>query len=187
MRLVKMIILLLILAPLFLSFSFFKSKKTRDYEDMANEISAKVAKKLVNKHQMDWIGEGGGMMGSVYMIGLSFQIHHPMDQAEARARIVDCVEELLAAVNANEEIRPFLKNYPFTTKNVEVAIFTNYPDGKEVFDPYIRIVSVDQCDSITFRTKEPNKSSYKHRYHEPYSEALTMLRKKCIQTESMRL
>ena len=106
-----------------------------------------------------------------------------MDRDEARAKIVDCVEELLADVNANEEIRPFLRDYPFTTKNVEVAIFTKYPDGKEVFDPYIRIVSVDQGDSITFRTKEPNKKSYKQCYSESYSEALASFRKKCIQME----
>ena len=181
MRSIKIIVLFMVIAPLILSFSFFKSKP-RDYADIAREIRTQIGKKLAKKHQMDLIGVGGGMMGSVYMIGLTFQIHHPMDRDEARARIVDCVEELLAAVNSNEEIRPFLKDYPFTTKNVKLAIFINYPDGREVFDPQIGIVSVDQRDSITYRTKEPNKSSYKHRYHEPYSEALTMLRKKCIQT-----
>jgi hypothetical protein len=170
-----MIILLIIIAPLTFSFSFFKSKP-RDYEDMANEISAKVAKKLAKKHQMDLIGEGGGMMGSVYMIGLSFRIHHPLERNEARARIIDCVEELLAAINANEEIRPFLKNYPFTPKNVQVAIFSIPLDGKGVFDPYIKVVSVDQNDYVTFRTEEPNSMSYKNKYREPYAEALTMLK-----------
>jgi hypothetical protein len=171
-----MTILLLIIAPLMLSFSFFKSKKPRDYEDMANEISAKVAKKLAKKHHMDWIGEGGGMMDSVNMIALSFRIHHPLDRDEARKRIIDCVEELLAAVNANEEIRPFLKNYPFTTENVQVAIFSELADGGKVFDPYITVVSVDESNYITFRTKEPNKVLYKHRHHELYSEARAMLK-----------
>ncbi len=177
MRSSWMIILLIIIAPLTSSFSFFKSKP-RDYEDMANEISAKVAKKLIKKHQMDLIGVGGGMMGSVYMIGLSFQIHHPMDRNEARVRIVDCVEELLAAVNANEEIRPFLKDYPFTTKNVHLAIFSNYADGREVFDPYIRAVTVYISDHIIFSTMEPNKETYKTRCRELYSEAQSILRSK---------
>jgi hypothetical protein len=176
MRSIRMIILLIIFAPLVFSFSFFKSKKPRDYEDMANEISAKVAKKLAKKHQMDWIGEGGGMMGSVYLIGLSFQIHHPLDRDEARERIVDCVEELLAAVNANEEIRPFLRDYPFTPKNVRVIIYSNHPDGREAFDPYISVVSVYTEDGISFSTTEPNKNTYKHRYRESYSKALAMLK-----------
>ncbi len=177
MRSSCMIILLILIAPLIFSFNFFKSKP-RDYEDIANEISSKVAKKLAKKHQMDWIGEGGGMMGSVYMIGLSFQIDHSLDRDEARARIVDCVEELLAAINANEEIRPFLKSYPFTTKNVQVAIFSILADGRDVVDPYIKVVSVDQNDYVTFRTEEPNRIAYKNKYREPYIEALTMLRSK---------
>ena len=168
-------ILFLLIAPLLLSFSFFKSKP-RDYEVIANEISAKVAKTLIKRHQMDWVGEGGGMMGSVYMISMSFQIHHLMDRVESRERIVDCVEELLAAINSSEEIRPFLKNYPFTTKNIRVAIFTEFPNGQEVFHPNICVVSVDQSDNITFCTKESNTGPYKSKTREPYAEALAMIK-----------
>ncbi|MFI0434638.1 MAG: hypothetical protein ACH350_02780, partial [Parachlamydiaceae bacterium] len=105
-----MIIFLVIITFLACSFNFLKSQP-RDYADIAREIRTDVGKKLSKKHQMDLIGVGGGMMGSVYMIGLSFQIRHPLNRNEARARIVDCTEELLAAINSNEEIRPFLKNY----------------------------------------------------------------------------
>ena len=174
MRAIRFLMLILSIAPLMMSFSFFKPKQ-RDYADIAREIRADVGKKLAKKHQMDVIAVSGGMMGSVYLIGLSFQIHHPMDREEARERIIDCVEELLAAVNANQEIRPFLKDYPFTTKNVDLAIFTNYPDGKEVFDPYIRVVSIYESDEIDYATKEPNKVPYKNEYREPYSEALAKL------------
>ncbi len=170
------LIILLGVSLSFMSFSFFK-KKERDYEQIANEISANVAKKLVKKHKMNWIGEGGGMMGSVYMIGLHFQIHHPLNREEARERILDCVEELLAAVNSNQEIRPFLKNYPFTTKNVQVSIISNNK-GKDVFDPDIRVVSVFENDEIIFRTKEPNKVPYKNVYRESYSEALSSTKNK---------
>lgn len=177
MRIISLLLSSFVIASLTLSFSFFKSKP-RDYEDIANEISAKVAKKLSKRHQMNLIGEGGGMMGSIYMIALSFQIDHPLDRNEARERIIDSVEELLTAINSNEEIRPFLKNYPFTTKNVKVAIFSVYPDGRKVYDPLITVVSVDQSEYITFRTKEPNKTPYKNQYREPYSEALVMLNHK---------
>jgi hypothetical protein len=172
----RVILCLLLISPLIFSFSFFKSKKVRDYAEIAREIRAEVGTKLSKKHQMDQIGVGGGMMGSVYMIGLSFQIFHPMDRNEARMRIVDCVEELLAAVNSNEEIRPFLKDYPFTSKNVQVSIYSSYPDGREALDPYISVVSVYISDNIHFSTVEADQSTYKHRYHEPYSEALAIVR-----------
>ncbi len=111
-----------LIAVLSMSFSFFKSKP-RDYADIAREIRGNVGKKLSKKHRMNLIGVGGGMMGSVYMIGLSFQVRHPLEQNEVRYLIVDCAEELINAVNANEEIRPYLRDYTFTTKNVQIFIF----------------------------------------------------------------
>lgn len=179
MRFVRLIIMCTIIAPLILSFNFFKTK-TRNYEDMANEIMANVAKTLTKRHGMDWIGEGGGMMGSVYLIKLRFQIHHAMDREEARKRVIDCVQELLAAVNANEEIRPYLKNYPFTEKNVNIAIFTTYPDGSEVFDPYIKVVSANEQGKIFFRTDDlessRKKCTFKSVYEESYSQAVEKLK-----------
>lgn len=173
----RLILLLLFIFASTLSFNFFKPKK-RNHEDIANEIMSKVANSLIKRHKMDWIGEGGGMMGSVYLLTLRFQIHHPMDRDEARERIVDCVELLLDAVNANEEIRPFLKNYPFTVKNVSVAIFTDHPDGSDVFDPDISVVSVGKSGYVIYRTEEPNgpKYEYKSEYRELYSDALAKLK-----------
>ena len=160
----------------FSSFSFFKSKK-RNYEDMANEISIKVAKKLCKKHQMNWVGEGGGMMHSVYMIGLSFQINHVMDQNEARMRLVDCVEELLAAINENKEIRPYLKYYPFTTEHVRVSIFSRHPDGKRVFDPDFEVASILESDDIIYSTVDySNRLKYKSQNKEPYQKALEIVK-----------
>jgi hypothetical protein len=173
-----MMIFVIAIIPLAFSFNFFNKSKPRDYADIAREIRGKVGNKLAKKHQMDFIGVGGGMMGSVYMLGLSFQIHHPLDRNEARERIIDCVEELLTAINSNEEIRSFLKDYPFTTKNVRIAIFSISKNGQPAFDPFITVVSFDQSDYITFRTKEPNKIPYKHRHKELYSDAMVMLNRK---------
>ncbi len=175
MRATRLLIFAVLLAPFILSFSFFPSKK-RDHEDMANEISAKVAKTLCKKHNMEWVGEGGGMMGSVYTIGLSFRVYHPLDRNEARMLVVDCVEELLAAVNQNEEIRPYLKDYPFTTKNVDIAVYSSNSDGRTVFDPYITVASIYKSDTIEFATKEPNQVPYKNEYRESYQAALTQVK-----------
>jgi len=159
-----------------MSFSFFKSKP-RNHAEIAREIRGKVGKKLAKKHGMNLVGVSGGMMGSVYMIGLRFQIRHPMDRDEARMRIVDCVEELLTAVNANQEIRPYLKDFPFTTKNVEVAIFMTDANGREICDPGISVVSVFESDDIFYRTVEqPQHMKYKQQYRESYQEALSKIK-----------
>lgn len=175
MRATRLLILLILSAPFLLSFSFFQTKP-RDYADIAREIRGNVGKKLSKKHQMDCVGVGGGMMGSVYMIGLSFRVYHPLERNEARMLVVDCVEELLKAVNRNEEIRPYLQDYPFTTKNVSIAIYSSYPDGRDVFDPYIRVASIYKSDTIEFATKEPNQVPYKNEYRESYQAALTQVK-----------
>jgi hypothetical protein len=177
MRSIQFLILLLFIAMLTLSFNFFKSKP-RDHADIAREIRGKVARKLSKKHQMDCIGVGGGMMDSVYMIGLTFQIYHIMDQAEARERIVDCVEEILNAINGNQEIRPYLKNYPFTTKNLQVAISVKQSDGRDVFDPDFEMVFIFESDDIDYCTVDSaNTRRYKNQYRESYKEALAMVRR----------
>ncbi len=159
-----------LIAVLTISFNFFKSKP-RDYADIAREIRGNVGKKLSKKHQMNLIGVGGGMMGSVYMIGLSFQVRYPLEREEARYLVVNCAEELLRAVNSNEEIRPYLRDFPFTTKNVQVIIFSVKADGRDVYDPAICVASVSESDEICYRTQEPNSPTYKNEYNEPYAEA----------------
>lgn len=161
-----------LIAILTMSFSFFKSKP-RDYADIAREIRGNVGKKLSNKYGMGLIGVGGGMMGSVYMIGLSFQVRHPLEQEEARYLIVNCAEELINAVNASEQIRPFLRDYPFTTKNVQIFIFSKTSRGGDVYDPYIGASWISESDKIYFFTKELGDLIYKNEYCEPYAEART--------------
>lgn len=152
--------------------------KPHKYVAMAQKIQGKVGKKLSKKHSMDFFGVRSGMMEQVNMLGLLLEIRHPLDREEARKLIIDSVEELLAAVNDNKEIRPYLKNYPFTTKNVSISIFSSHSDGREVFDPYISDVTIHESDVIEFSTKEPNKRGYKNQWRESYSEALARLRGK---------
>lgn len=170
MRLSWIFTVFILIAIVSLSFCFFNWG--RDYTIMAHEIRAKVGEKLEKRHKMVCIGAGGGMMGSVHMISVHFKINHPLDRDEARALIVDCTEELLAAVNANEEIRPFLKDFPFTPKNLSISIISTNPDGSSVFDPYIEAVYVYEENKIHFCTKEPNKIPYKNTYVESYPKAL---------------
>lgn len=179
MRAVRFLIFTAVIFPMLMSFSFFSSKEP-DHVVIAKKIRASVAKNLCQKHRMSLIGEGGGMMGSVYIISLSFEVNRLMDRDEARERIVDCVEELLSAVNQSKEIRPYLKNYPFTVENVDMAIFIKDKNGRSVYDPNICVVSVYQSNEITFSTNEPNQYKYKNEYCESYQEALAKVRNQSL-------
>lgn len=169
--------LLLILCMSFFFISLNRPPLTIDYVHIADKIVAKTAKNLCKKHNMNWIGDSAGMMDCVYMMGMSFEIRHPLDKDEARFLLTDCAEELLTAINQNKEIRPFLSHFPATTKNVHLAIFSTEKDGNSVFDPYFEVVSISKQDFINFRTKDPNKKyGYKNEYRENYKEALELVR-----------
>ena len=175
MRTIWMTVLLIFIVVSTSSFLFFKSKP-RDYVDMAHEIRAKVGKQLAQKHHFAVVGITGGMMDCVYLVGLSFQIYRPMDRDEARYRLVDCVEEMLRAINENEEIRPYLKNYPFTTNNIRVDIFMSDPDGRHLYDPNFEVASISESNKIEYCTSVPNLATYKHKYEESYEEALALVK-----------
>jgi hypothetical protein len=143
---------------------------------MAYEIREKVGKKLAEKHKMAVVAITDGMMDCVYLVGINFQMYRPMDRDEVRYRLVDCVEELLKAINEDEEIRPFLKNYPFTTNNIKIAIFMSDPDGRRLYDPNIDVASISSSDKIYYYTKAPNVPMYKNEYEESYEEALSIVK-----------
>lgn len=165
------ILLLLTIAGLTMSFCFFK----RTYADKARDIRNHVGKNLAKKHHMDLVGKGGGMIDCVREISLSFQVRRILSQDEARWIVIDSVEELLKAFNENEDIRPHLLNYPFTTKNVSVKIFISNPDSSSVYYPNICIVGVNDEDFVTYKMEDNTGKTLKP-IIEPYQEALAKVK-----------
>lgn len=71
-----------------------------------------MAKLLSQRHHMKVVGMGGGLVDRVNVLGLSFPVQGVLRKEQLRKILIDCVETFLAAINANEELRPSLKNYP---------------------------------------------------------------------------
>ena len=94
-----------------------------DYEKIADGITVKTAEKLEQEHGLILVGIGGQMMHDIQMMSMSFFLYHEVSLEEARKLIVYSVEEYLSNINSNEKIRPYLHEYPFTAKNVEVWLW----------------------------------------------------------------
>ena len=60
---------------------------------------------------------------------MDFHFYRPLAIEAFRSLLLYAVEEYLAAINGNEEVRPYLHNYPFTPNNVEITIFLRNRDG----------------------------------------------------------
>ncbi len=175
------VVSIVITSIFFISFSFFK----RDYVDIAEGIRDKVGKNLAKKHHMDFIGTTGGMIECVRIIGFDFSIYRIIDQDQARCIIVDCVEELLKAFNENQKIRPFLLNYPFTTKNINVSICISDQKGQDLYEPYINFVGIYKENQIVYRMENRSRKIYEA-FQETYQEALAKVKNSCQSTNDKR-
>ena len=115
------------------------------------------------------------MMYGVRTMSMSFQYRQEVDLETARRLVVFCVEEYLASINADREIRPYLVNYPFTEKDVEIRIFFCKPDGHKIPAGGITVTSaIDGMVNYETNTVERNRLVNVHK--EVYETALELSR-----------
>ncbi len=141
---------------------------------IAAKITNQVAKKLKKDQQLQCIGTGGTMMHEIEALSMSFIYYKEVDVKKARALLVTAVKEYLAAINTSEEIRPYLKNYPFTVKNVKVTISTLHPDGSTTDAGKILLFASNR-DNLEFYLQEPETFRHPPFYAETYEKSLRIV------------
>lgn len=146
------------------------------YVELADEIRSGMAQKLAEKYHMKAIGTVGGLAKCVNLLGLSFQIRGPLTQEQLRLIIIGCVEEFLSAVNADEEIRPYLCTYPFTAEGIEITVFVIDAQGRSLYDPDIGVASERRGALEYMITDKTDTFKYKSIISESYDDALKIVR-----------
>ena len=110
----------------------------RDYAAyLINEINHQISNEMIKSKQLYLIGVGGSsMLGIDYrMLSFSYYQDKELKIEEVRKDMVDIISKYLQEINQKKELRPFLRNYPFTLENVEITFFVmtekagNVPDG----------------------------------------------------------
>lgn len=148
-----------------------------EYVVISQQIRSDVAAKLVKRYNMKVIGITGGLADCVNVLGLSFQIRGPLTKERLREILVDCVEELLAPINANERLRPFLKNYPFTAEGIDIEIFVVDNTGVKVYHPEIMLAAAYE-GILKYRTFDKHAEfGYQSTTVEDYATALKIVKK----------
>ncbi len=152
--------------------------KLSDDEKIVNQITQETAKKLKEKKNLVLIGTGGQMMHEIEMLAMSFNYYQDVNLKAARELLVESVEEYLSAINSNQDVRQYLANYPFTAKNVEIAIFFRNPDGSNVASEKINIAAANQ-GKVVYYIDYSEKHTIKAIYRETYDEAKQAISSKC--------
>lgn len=135
-----------------------------------------VGKSLSAKHRMRQIGNGVGGMDQLEEVFLAFERRGPpLTEQEARNLIVSCENEFIEAVNHNDELRPFLKVYPFTVENVNLVIHNCEPDGQDAIHPFIASVGTMALGKVAYFTRnKENPIRFESKKYETFAEAVAI-------------
>jgi hypothetical protein len=147
-------------------------------EQLVNSILGKTAKIIRDKYNLKPSGSGAAMFGGpIQELALSFATKSPLTKEQLRELIIKTANELLNQVNDSKEIQEFIKNPPFTIKNVEIIIFNQDKECREVYDPQIATAQIIE-GVLTFSTVDPQDHfNYKNNFTETYEDALKIVQK----------
>ncbi len=150
---------------------------TPPYVEYAKEIMNPFITDSEKKYDLDCIGTGGRFAYKVAGINISFVAFRKGTIEEARTLEVKMIEALLARINADEKIRPFLSEYPFKSKDLHISIAFQKKDGNYYTDGSIAYVS--HIKNRLFYDAEDSKTGQLIEIlEEPYEEALKIVQRK---------
>jgi len=162
-------ILLIVLGIFFMNCSNVDEYLTKD-EKTQKQLTIKTAKKLQKEKGLYFSGFGGNGPNKKWdLMMLSLDYYQPLDIKLGRELLMYAVQTYLHEINSNEKIRPFLIHYPFTYKDIEVAIFIQNPK-ENPFD-----LAVIDCLRGEFYYKTEEALPLHTRFKETYEEAVKIL------------
>ena len=146
-----------------------------DYEFLANRVIKRTVEQLRAEKDLRASGTVGQMMGDIQLMGVDFHYYHLVNLQEARKLITYATQTFLKNVNDNKEIRPYLHNYPFTAKNIEITIFVSEPNGQHPAQGDIEVISL-RNGTIVYELTAPSKfEPWPVLHEETYEEALKIV------------
>ncbi|KPK33084.1 MAG: hypothetical protein AMS24_02190 [Chlamydiae bacterium SM23_39] len=169
----KLITFIIVLLGVFFLTNNFFNKEPEDLI-LEKKVMIKTIKKLKKEKNLFCIGFGGFGKEKIKISSLSFTHGEPCNIDKARELLVYAIELFLNEFNSFKKIHPYLENYPFTNKNVEVRIFFENKK-RNTISSYISVVSLTR-GKIFYKIDENN--SLITVYEEPYERALNFIKRK---------
>lgn len=146
-----------------------------ELETSTDEVFATFEKKMEEKCECILDGIGGKMKNSLEEIRVKFTIFHPATQEIAREIEVFATESLLALVNENEKLRPYLEEYPFPSSRIKMRL--EFRDKHYFYfkDPTLVESAIIENDKIAYTQITPGDRDIILLEEEPYEKALRIV------------
>ena len=155
------------------SCSFFTESRP-EYVKIANKITNETGKKLKEQKNLHLAGTGGGMMHDIQMMMMAFQFNQIVDMETARELLVYSGEEYLHAINSNVEVKPYLHDVPFTSKNIEIVIYFHTQSYETVPSGEISIAAIEE-GLIVYYIDDPERYTIQSIHEESYEDAVKIV------------
>jgi len=145
------------------------------YNVIARNLMKKTSERLQKKHCLHHGCVNGGMMGCVKLMGLEFHLSRAMDKDEARAMLIDCVQEFLEDINKDQTIRKYLQVYPFDTEHIEITIFMRTPEEGTLYYPDFSVVTARRGKIMYYAKDQEKEFGYKTKEEESFEDAVKIV------------
>lgn len=163
-----------LLVSLILTGCVLPMQSGRDYIVIKNELVSGYVKNVSKKHQLNLAATGGRLSVDIKVISLGFRKICYFDVNQSRDLVVPMVEEFLAIINSNREVRPYLHDYPCSSENFELMLSFMTPQDDFVDSPYIANVLVIS-GFIYYSVYVPKTNSFRDVFKEPYQDAYNLI------------
>lgn len=158
-------------------------KSERPYDEYivyVNQIRRTIARQIFREMGLVCTGDIGQMHEKVEEIGMKFNAYRHATVEEARALHVLVLEKLAAAINADEGLRPFLIEHPFTYKQIQIGIRFEGPEGG-CFEGNVARVSnvaspIEEENNLHYRSADPFAKRCTYLFKEPYKTAIEIVK-----------
>ncbi len=143
-------------------------------QSLVNEVTNRTIVKLRTDNNLRACGIGSGAMDQIRMLAISFYYYNEVDIEEARKLVMVAGTTFLEEINSNEKIHSFLQNYPFTPKNIQIAIFLRNPDGSSPSADKLSVISMTH-GVLTYRARHSDGGRLSTVFEETFEEAQAKL------------
>lgn len=95
---------------------------------------------------------GGNLTHGIESIGATFYVYQLVTQEEGRQLITEVADKLLTALNNNEKLRPYLKEYPFPASLLKLKL--EFKESRYFTFPNVRLIKIILDDNKITYTQE---------------------------------
>lgn len=149
-------------------------EKTTNYSVYAHQAIDILKKEVEEKYGVHCYGRGGSMPTDIRSISVNFQVKEKATIEESRILFVSIYEKFRNIINRHEDIRPFLREYPFPCQRIELGLSYYSPDKQKNLQKSFEYVSCIK-GNIRYAKRDPLTGRYETVYQEPYEEALRIV------------